>query len=138
MSAIAAVNLDDRVLDRLPGELSGGMRKRVAVARAIVNSPRVILYDEPTTGLDPRNVAAINELIRATHRRLGTTSIIVTHDLRGIAEIADRVALLDGGRIRFTGTPDQLFSSDDPVVTDFLGRVPQEETWQVTRAVAMR
>ena len=137
-ATLAAVNLDERVLGQLPGELSGGMRKRVAVARAIIKEPRIILYDEPTTGLDPRNVEAINELIRTTHRRLGATSVIVTHDLRGVRALADRVALLDGGCIRFTGTPDELFHSTDPVVAEFLGRQPQEETWQDTDAAATR
>ncbi|HSJ13129.1 MAG TPA: ATP-binding cassette domain-containing protein [Longimicrobiales bacterium] len=138
IAALASVNLDERVLDQLPGELSGGMRKRVAVARAIINAPSIILYDEPTTGLDPRNVAAIDELIRATHQRLNATSVIVTHDLRGVANVADQVALLEGGRIRFTGTPDELFQSEDPAVTKFLGHQPLEETWQATRAAATR
>jgi len=136
--ALAAVNLDERVLWQLPGELSGGMRKRVAVARATIKEPRVILYDEPTTGLDPRNVAAINELIRTTHLRLAATSVIVTHDLRGLGAIADRVALLDGGRIRLKGTPDELYHSTDPVVAEFLGRQPQEGAWQGTRVAATR
>jgi len=137
-SNLAAVNLDERVLGQLPGELSGGMRKRVAVARAIINEPRVILYDEPTTGLDPCNVAAINELIRVTHQRLGATSVIVTHDLRGVVTIADRVALLDDGRIRFTGTPDELSHSTDPVVTGFIGHQSQEELWRAMHVAAMR
>jgi phospholipid/cholesterol/gamma-HCH transport system ATP-binding protein len=135
---LAAVNLDSHVVGQLPGELSGGMRKRVAVARALIQEPRIILYDEPTTGLDPRNVAAINELIRTTHRRLGVTSLIVTHDLPGVSAIADRVALLDDGRISFTGTPDELFHSTDPAVTEFLGRAAQEEQWRATRVAAMR
>jgi len=137
-ATLAAVNLDERVLEQLPGELSGGMRKRVAVARATIREPRIILYDEPTTGLDPRNLQAINELIRATHKRLGATSVIVTHDLRGLRDIADRVALLDAGRIRFIGTPEELYHSTDPVVADFLGRQPQEGIWQGTHAAATR
>jgi phospholipid/cholesterol/gamma-HCH transport system ATP-binding protein len=119
-SAIAAVNLDETVLDKLPSQLSGGMRKRVGVARAIIHEPRVLLYDEPSTGLDPRNVAAIDELVLRNRDRFGATSVIVTHDIPSVHRIADRVGLLADGRVRFLGTPKELLASNDPYVTNFM------------------
>lgn len=119
-TAIAAVNLDDTVLDKLPSQLSGGMRKRVGVARAIIHEPRVLLYDEPSTGLDPRNVAAIDELVVRNRDRFGATSVIVTHDIPSVHRIADRVGLLAEGRVRFLGTPQELLASNDPHVTNFM------------------
>lgn len=120
--ALDMVRLPQRVLDRLPGELSGGMRKRVGVARAVINTPDILLYDEPTTGLDPLNVSAINELIIRSRDALGATSIVVTHDMASLPVIADRVALLDGGRVRYTGPPDEFASSSDPHIMAFLQR----------------
>jgi phospholipid/cholesterol/gamma-HCH transport system ATP-binding protein len=114
------VNLDGSVLTKMPTELSGGMRKRVGVARAIIHRPRTILYDEPTTGLDPRNVAAIDELVLRNRDRFGATSIVITHDLASVHRIADRVALLDEGRIQFLGSPRDLAQSEIPSVVDFL------------------
>jgi phospholipid/cholesterol/gamma-HCH transport system ATP-binding protein len=119
-AAIAAVNLDPSVLRKLPTELSGGMRKRVGVARAIIHQPRTILYDEPTTGLDPRNVAAIDELVLSNRDRFGATSVVITHDLNSVHRIADRVALLVDGRVQFLGTPDDLVDAEEPAVRDFL------------------
>ena len=119
-AAIAMVNLDESVLGKLPSQLSGGMRKRVGVARAIIHEPRILLYDEPSTGLDPRNVAAIDELVLRNRDRFGATSVIVTHDIPSVHRIADRVALLAEGRLRFLGTPRQLLDSDDPHVRNFM------------------
>jgi len=104
----------------LPAELSGGMRKRVGVARAIALEPRAILYDEPTTGLDPANQNRIGELIRALQRRLRITSVIVTHELELCFAISDRVALLKDGRIAATGTADEVRRSAHPDVVAFL------------------
>jgi phospholipid/cholesterol/gamma-HCH transport system ATP-binding protein len=135
--SLAAVNLPVRVLEQLPAELSGGMRKRVGVARAIINSPRVILYDEPTTGLDPANARAINELIRSTHRRLGATTVVVSHELTALERIADRVILLDSGVVCFDGTPAELFATSNPGVAAFTGRThSMEQPWPATLAVA--
>jgi phospholipid/cholesterol/gamma-HCH transport system ATP-binding protein len=138
--ALRMVNLDERILARLPAELSGGMRKRVGVARAILNSPDILLYDEPTTGLDPQNVAAVNELIVRTRDALGATSIVITHDLQGLSYLADRVAFLLDGVIRFTGTPSEFLESNDPAVVAFVGTGPvsprREVTWPTTSAVA--
>jgi phospholipid/cholesterol/gamma-HCH transport system ATP-binding protein len=105
-----------------PSELSGGMRKRVGLARAIVGEPRIILYDEPVTGLDPINAATVNNLIRSITERTRVTSIIVTHDVEGALEMSDRVALLDHGRLRYVGSPEGFRASDDPVVQAFADR----------------
>lgn len=118
--ALELVRLPGHVLDRVPGELSGGMRKRVGVARAIIDSPDILLYDEPTTGLDPNNVAAINELIVRSRDALGATSIVVTHDHVSLPDIADRVAFLHEGTVHFTGDPAAFVSASDPVVASFL------------------
>jgi phospholipid/cholesterol/gamma-HCH transport system ATP-binding protein len=104
----------------MPSELSGGMRKRAALARALVLEPRALLYDEPTTGLDPVVAARINHLIRDLQRRLGLTSVVVTHDLASAFFVADRIAFLHEGRIRFCGTPDEARASADPFLHEFL------------------
>ena len=105
---------------KMPVNLSGGMRKRVALARAIISPPSVILYDEPTAGLDPIVSDSINKLIRHLQKELHVTSIVVTHDMVSCFHIADRVALLNEGRIYFIGTPDELKSTTDPIVRDFV------------------
>ena len=119
------VNLDPSVLQKSPRELSGGMRKRVGVARALINRPRIMLYDEPTTGLDPRNVERINALVRKNRDYLGATSIMISHDLPAVRQIADRVALLLDGKVRFHGTPAELETSNDPLVSDFINPRPE-------------
>lgn len=117
------VNLDPgKVLSKLPAELSGGMRKRVGLARAIVGEPRIILYDEPVTGLDPVNAATVNRLIMSIAERTKVTSIVVTHDVPGALEMSHRVALLDNGKLRFVGSPDEFSRSDDPLVMAFADR----------------
>ena len=103
-----------------PAELSGGMKKRVALARAIVLEPRAVLYDEPTTGLDPIVTLHINLLIRNLQQRLGFTSVVVTHDLKSAFMVGDRFALLDHGRIRFSGTADEVRSTRDELMREFL------------------
>ena len=105
---------------KMPVNLSGGMRKRVALARALVNQPRCVLYDEPTAGLDPIVADSIDLLIRRLQRKLGVTSIVVTHDMKSTFTIADHVALLHEGRCYFYGTCDQLRASTDPVIRDFV------------------
>lgn len=121
--ALELVNLDPRaVLSKLPAELSGGMRKRVGLARAIVGRPEILLYDEPVTGLDPVNGAVVHQLIQHLAEELGVTSIIVTHDIEGTLPISDRVAMLDQGRIRFVGNPDEFRASDDVLVRAFMER----------------
>ena len=121
--ALELVNLDPRhVLAKLPSELSGGMKKRVGIARAIVGRPKILLWDEPTTGLDPVNAAAVERLIVGLSRELEVTSIVVTHDIEGGLLICDRVAMLDQGRLRFVGTPDEFRASQDPIVRAFVSR----------------
>lgn len=116
------VNMDTRVLSLYPSELSGGMRKRVGVARAIASHPRYVLYDEPTTGLDPVNAENVDRLIMDLAEKLKVTSIVVTHDLESAFTVGDRVALLDQGRIHACGTPEEILSSEDPVVQRFVSR----------------
>ena len=117
------VNLDPAlVLKKLPSELSGGMRKRVGLARAIVGQPQIILYDEPVTGLDPVNSAAVSRLIVEIAEKTKVTSILVTHDIEQALEVSNRVALLEHGRLRFVGTPDEFRASDDAVVRAFADR----------------
>ncbi|MFQ5746416.1 MAG: ABC transporter ATP-binding protein [Gemmatimonadota bacterium] len=120
LEAITHVNLEPDVLRLLPSELSGGMQKRVAIARAIVGRQKYILYDEPTTGLDPVNATVINRLIARLQGEIGATSVIVTHDVDSAFFLGDRIALLSGGQVRAFGTPEQLRDSDDPDVQGFL------------------
>ena len=103
-----------------PASLSGGMKKRVGLARAIVMDPKFILYDEPTTGLDPIMADVIDQLIRDLQRRLGVTSIAVTHDMASAFKIGDRIAMLLGGRIIYNGTPDETRATREPVVRQFI------------------
>ena len=105
--------------DKYPAELSGGMRKRVGIARAIALKPRYILYDEPTTGLDPITAAVMDQLIIRT-RDLGVTGLVVTHDMRSAFTVGDRVAMLHDGTIRQVGSVDQIQASHDPVVRQFI------------------
>jgi len=121
--ALEDVNLDPAlVLNKLPSELSGGMRKRVGLARAIVGRPEILLYDEPVTGLDPINTATISRLILEIRERSHVTSVLVTHDILQALEISDRVALLNHGKLAFVGTPTEFRESDDPVVRAFADR----------------
>ena len=125
--ALELVNLEPRVvLPKLPSELSGGMRKRVGIARAIVGRPRILLWDEPTTGLDPVNTAAVERLIVRLSRELDVTSLVVTHDIEGGLDICDRVAMLDSGRLRFCGSPEEFRGSSDPLVQAFVDRAAAE------------
>jgi phospholipid/cholesterol/gamma-HCH transport system ATP-binding protein len=110
---------------RMPGELSGGQRKRVGLARAIVTRPKYLLYDEPTTGLDPVTTAVIDRLILRMREELGVTSMVVTHDMASAYRVADRIAMLHAGRIRYAGTPDEIREADDPVVRGFIEGRPE-------------
>lgn len=105
---------------KMPEKLSGGMRKRVGLARTIVGRPGCILYDEPTTGLDPIATDSINHLIRRLQKRLSVTSVVVTHDMKTAFHTADRVAFMHEGRIHFHGTADEVRASTDPILTDFI------------------
>jgi len=105
---------------KMPESLSGGMRKRVGLARAIIRQPSCVLYDEPTSGLDPVVSDSINHLIRRLQARFQMTSIVVTHDMKSAMQVADRIAYLHEGRIYFDGTPTELQQCDDPIIQDFL------------------
>lgn len=118
---LSFVDLDtDDVSELLPAALSGGMKKRVAIARAIVEEPEVFLFDEPTSGLDPITTRTINELTIKMRRELEVASVVVTHDIRAAFRIANRVALLYEGRIVFEGTPEEMIASEDEYVREFL------------------
>jgi phospholipid/cholesterol/gamma-HCH transport system ATP-binding protein len=116
---LALVGLKD-VEDKMPSELSGGMKKRVGLARAIAMDPAIILYDEPTTGLDPIAADAINDLIIDLRKKLGVTSVSITHDMHSAYKISDRIAMLYKGEILETGTPDQIRNSANPIVHQFI------------------
>ena len=105
-----------------PAELSGGMKKRVGLARALVTNPEYILYDEPTTGLDPIMSDSIDALIKELSQKLTVTSVVVTHDLYSVKNVADTVAMMHKGRIHFEGSPEELLNSNDPVIIDFIKR----------------
>ena len=111
----------DEVLDKLPSELSGGMRKRVGIARGMANDPEIMLYDEPTSGLDPLTTGTITRLIMKLQRELGVTSIVVSHDIRSVFRMATKVALLHDRRIEFVGTPEEMAASEKQYIRDFLG-----------------
>jgi len=116
------VDLDvDRVIEQFPAELSGGMRKRVGIARGMANNPRIMLYDEPTSGLDPLTTGTIVRLIMKLQRELGVTSLVVSHDIRAVFRMANKVALLHDRRISFLGTPEEMAGSEDQYIQDFLG-----------------
>jgi len=130
--ALAEEEIDDRVSEalalvdlsgteeRFPAELSGGMRKRVGIARAIALRPRYILYDEPTTGLDPVTSAVIDRLMVRTREHLGVTGIVVTHDMRSAYTVGDRIAMLYEGQVRQVGTVEEIQGSADPLVRQFI------------------
>jgi phospholipid/cholesterol/gamma-HCH transport system ATP-binding protein len=106
--------------EKMPSELSGGMKKRVGLARAISLDPEIILFDEPTTGLDPITSSVINHLIADTKKRLNATCVIISHDIEAVFAISDKVAMLFNGRIEAEGTPEEMRHSDNPVVRQFI------------------
>ncbi len=124
--ALELVDLPD-VETKMPAELSGGMRKRVGIARAIARRPKYILYDEPTTGLDPVTSAVIDNLMVRTREKLGVTSIVITHDMRSAYRVGSRIAMLYEGRIRQVGTVEEIQQTSDPIVRQFIeGRADVE------------
>jgi phospholipid/cholesterol/gamma-HCH transport system ATP-binding protein len=119
---IRLVNLPADTIEKYPAQLSGGMRKRVGIARAIAGNPKYLLYDEPTSGLDPVNADIIDGLVQRLDNELGVTSVMVTHDVRGAFRVADRLALLSEGKIVMQGTPQEFLESENPKVREFLER----------------
>lgn len=118
--SLRLVDLDESVGDKLPAELSGGMRKRVGIARAIAIRPKYLLYDEPTTGLDPVTSAVIDDLMLRMQRQLGVTGIVITHDMRSAYTVGTRIAMLYQGRVRQVGTVDEIKHTTDPIVRQFI------------------
>jgi len=118
-TALARVDLEG-VEAQYPSELSGGMRKRAGLARAIALEPAYLLYDEPTTGLDPVTLSMVDQLILRMRDRLGVTSVVITHDMESAYRISDRIVMLHEGEVRVIGTPDEIRASDDPVVRAFV------------------
>lgn len=116
---LARVGLDPATADLFPAELSGGMQKRVGLARAIAGDPPVLFFDEPTTGLDPIMSAVINALIREIVTEMGATAVTITHDMRTVRDVGDRVAMLHEGRFYWQGSATEAFTSDDPVMRQF-------------------
>ena len=116
LSMVGLVDIEHKY----PQELSGGMKKRVAIARALCCEPPILIYDEPTTGVDPIGADMINTLIKKLHDKLGVTSIVVTHDLRSALTIADYISMLFGGKIIFTGTPEEIKNTSDAKVRQFI------------------
>jgi phospholipid/cholesterol/gamma-HCH transport system ATP-binding protein len=117
---LKVVDLGEEVLPRYPSELSGGMRKRVALARALVGDPQVVLYDEPTTGLDPITTDYVDGMILNAKEKLGITSMVISHDIASAFKVADRLAVLYDGHLAAEGTPDEVRQSKDPFVQRFL------------------
>ncbi len=120
--ALEMVNLGGQQ-SKMPAELSGGMKKRVSLARATVRKPKLLLYDEPTSGLDPVVSDSINKLILNLDKTLNMTNVVVTHDMRSACEIGDRIVLLHHGKVHFLGTPEEIKSSQDPIVFHFVNGI---------------
>jgi phospholipid/cholesterol/gamma-HCH transport system ATP-binding protein len=120
VESLRVVDLGEDVLGSWPSQLSGGMRKRVALARALVANPKVVLYDEPTTGLDPITTDSVDSMINQAKERRRVTSMVISHDIASAFRVADRLAVLYDGRIAAQGTPDEVRRSDDPYVQRFL------------------
>jgi len=120
IAKLARVGLGPETADLYPAELSGGMQKRVGLARAIAADPEIIFFDEPTTGLDPIMAGVINDLIRELVEEMGATAVTITHDMRTVATVADHVAMLHGGVVRWTGPVEAMATADDPHLTQFI------------------
>jgi phospholipid/cholesterol/gamma-HCH transport system ATP-binding protein len=120
LTKLKVVDLGEEVLERYPAELSGGMRKRVSLARALVSDPKIVLYDEPTTGLDPITTAYVDEMILAAKQKLGITSMVISHDVASAFKVADRLAVLYDGHLVAEGTPAEVKASKDAYVQRYL------------------
>lgn len=119
LETLRRVRLGD-VLYKMPSELSGGMRKRVGLARAIIREPKILLYDEPTTGLDPVTTDAINDLILQLQEELGVTSVVITHDMATVFKVANKISMLFQGEFIFSGTPEEVRNTDNAIIRQFI------------------
>lgn len=128
----------DKLIKKMPRELSGGMRKRVAVARTLAPNPPIIIYDEPTTGLDPRFVGIISGLMVKLHEEYDNTSIVVTHDLKTMRKVGHRMIMLDNARIYFDGDYNEFMNSTDPVILKYLDKERRDKTEGITNSVQTR
>lgn len=129
---IGLVGLNKNVLTKFPSELSGGMRKRVGLARAISLKPKILLYDEPTTGLDPIMTDVVDHLILETQKKLGITSVVISHDIQATFAIADKIAMLHEGKILMEGTPEEFQKTTQPIVSNFLqGKATEQELKEI-------
>ncbi len=120
------VGLPD-IEDKMPGDLSGGMKKRVGLARALAKTPKILLYDEPTTGLDPPNIIRINDLINDMNKKFNITSVIITHDIESAFAVSDRIAFLHEGKIVFVGSVEEARNTDNRVLYNFINGIMEEE-----------
>ena len=123
---LALVGLPD-IEDKMPGDLSGGMKKRVGLARALAKTPKILLYDEPTTGLDPPNIIRINDLIIDMNKKFNITSVIITHDIESAFAVSDRIAFLHDGKIVFVGSVEDAKNTDNKELHNFINGVMEEE-----------
>jgi len=123
---LALVGLPD-IEDKMPGDLSGGMKKRVGLARALAKTPKILLYDEPTTGLDPPNIIRINDLIIDMNKKFNITSVIITHDIESAFAVSDRIAFLHDGKIVFVGSVEDAKNTDNKELRNFINGVMEEE-----------
>lgn len=121
---LARVEMDEYA-DRYPADFGDGMRKKVAIARALTIEPEFVIFDEPTTGIDPLSASMVDDLIRTLSDEFGVTSIVISHDLRSIFGVADRIAMLYKGKLRLDGTPEEYRQTDDPIVRQFIEGVPE-------------
>mgnify|MGYP003956595323 CR=1 FL=1 len=124
MAKLALVQMDGQA-DRFPADIGDGLRKRVAIARALTLKPRYIIFDEPTTGLDPLAASRVDELIKSLRAEAGVTAIVVSHDLRSIFSVADRIAMIYQGQILLDGTPTEFRASDNPIVHQYINGLPE-------------
>jgi len=125
LQKLRLVDLDEDVMDLMPSELSGGMRKRVSIARAIATDPKLIIYDEPTSGLDPLTSRIIDRLVLQLRDRTGSTAIVVTHDMISAFTISDRLLVLRRGEVVAEGRPEEVINSPDPFVQNFIGSMKE-------------
>ena len=120
LSIIKRLGLSPKILNLFPSEISGGMQKRVAIARAICGNPKILLFDEPTSGLDPVTASLIDDLIKTAVKIVGATAITITHDMASVSRIADKVILIDNQTISWSGTPKQMLKSSNLKIKEFI------------------